>query len=54
MKDYKVSIIIPNYNGEELIQKNLPKVIKAADNKVNYVHEVIVVDDGSKDSSGNS
>jgi len=26
-----ISIIIPNYNGEELLKKNLPKVIEAAE-----------------------
>lgn len=51
MKDYKVSIIIPNYNGEELLRKNLPRVMEAAENSVNHVHEVIIVDDGSKDGS---
>lgn len=46
-----VSIIIPNYNGEELLKGNLPKVFEAkkaySDGKV----EIIVVDDCSKDDS---
>ncbi|OGH20254.1 MAG: hypothetical protein A3D74_04425 [Candidatus Levybacteria bacterium RIFCSPHIGHO2_02_FULL_37_13] len=49
-----ISIIIPNYNGEELLRKNLPKVFEAA----KYWHEqqggqteIIVVDDCSKDNS---
>jgi len=43
----KFSIVIPNYNGAELLRKNLPKVFKAVDSNV----EIIVVDDGSSDSS---
>jgi GT2 family glycosyltransferase len=42
----KVSIIIPNYNGKDLLQKNLPQVLKAAPKA-----EVIVVDDASTDDS---
>lgn len=44
-----ISIVIPNYNGEELLRKNLPRVLKAVDSNV----EIVVVDDGSKDSSVN-
>lgn len=50
----KVSIVIPNYNGEDLLKKNLPKVFKALDfysKKENVKGEIIVVDDCSKDSS---
>jgi len=28
MKDSKVSIVIPNFNGRDLLLKNLPKVIE--------------------------
>lgn len=45
------SIIIPNFNGEALLAKNLPYVIKAFDNKENNISEIIVVDDGSGDDS---
>lgn len=45
-----VSIVIPNYNGANLLAKNLPKVLEAA-----YYYdkntEIIVVDDGSTDNS---
>lgn len=45
-----VSIVIPNYNGAHLLQKNLPSVIQFA-----RVHNpetiIIVVDDGSSDHS---
>ena len=46
----KISIIIPNYNGEELLKKNLPKVQSAIENSKNEV-EIIVVDDASTDTS---
>lgn len=42
----KVSVIIPNFNGREILAKNLPTVIKNCPNC-----EIIVVDDGSKDDS---
>lgn len=42
----KISIIIPNYNGEELLKKNLPKVLAASGNA-----QIIVVDDCSSDNS---
>jgi O-antigen biosynthesis protein len=46
-----VSIIIPNYNGAELLRKNLPFVLKAKGNPENQIDEIIVVDDGSTDES---
>lgn len=42
----KFSIVIPNYNGSELLKKNLPHLLKAAKEQ-----EVIVVDDASTDNS---
>jgi GT2 family glycosyltransferase len=42
----KVSVVIPNYNGEKLLTKNLPAVIKACPRS-----EIIVVDDASTDNS---
>jgi len=47
----KVSIVIPNYNGEEILRKNLESVHTAMNNKRNCVEEVIVVDDCSFDKS---
>lgn len=41
-----VSIVIPNRNGAELLQKNLPSVLAAANGA-----EVIMVDDASTDDS---
>jgi GT2 family glycosyltransferase len=42
----KYSLVIPNYNGEKLLEKNLPKVIEVAKEA-----EIIVVDDASTDDS---
>jgi GT2 family glycosyltransferase len=47
----KVSIIIPSYNTEFLLRKNLPVVLAAADNLDNRILEVILVDDASPDKS---
>lgn len=46
-----ISIVIPNFNGKGLLEKNLPLLIKAKENKSNCIKEVIVVDDASSDSS---
>jgi GT2 family glycosyltransferase len=50
-EDLKVSVIIPNWNGRGLLQKNLPAVLKAKQNPRNNILEIIVVDDKSKDDS---
>lgn len=42
----KVSVIIPNYNGQKLLAQNLPQVIKSCPDC-----EIIVVDDASTDNS---
>lgn len=46
----EVSVIIPNWNGENLLSKNLPK-IKNVLSKEKYISEIIVVDDASTDNS---
>jgi GT2 family glycosyltransferase len=51
MTKTKVSVIIPNYNGEKLLEKNLPAVLKAKEYKANNILEIIVVDDASPDGS---
>lgn len=47
----KVSVIIPNYNGQELLVENLPTVIGAMNNPENGIIEIILVDDASIDKS---
>lgn len=46
-----LSIIIPNYNGLSLLQKNLPKVIDAVKSFKEGKIELIIIDDKSKDDS---
>lgn len=46
-----VSIIIPNFDGNDLLRKNLPHVLAAQEVKSNNILEIIVVDDASKDES---
>ncbi|MCL5674178.1 MAG: glycosyltransferase family 2 protein [Candidatus Omnitrophica bacterium] len=46
----KVSIIIPNYNGRHLLEKNLPLLLKAI-KRHNQQDEIIVIDNGSTDGS---
>lgn len=50
-KNLLASVIIPNYNGERLLEKNLPAVLAAKANPANQILEVIVVDDASFDGS---
>jgi GT2 family glycosyltransferase len=46
-----ISVVIPNYNGKDLIEKNLPKVLAELKNFDLGKTEVIVVDDASTDGS---
>jgi GT2 family glycosyltransferase len=43
-----ISVVLPNYNGRQLLEKNLPSLIKAIET---FEHEIIVVDDHSTDDS---
>jgi GT2 family glycosyltransferase len=45
-----ISVILPNYNGRKLLEKNLPGIIKAL-RKWHGNSEIIVVDDASTDDS---
>lgn len=47
----RVSIIIPSFNTDWLLEKNLPVIFAAVGNKKNNIIEVILVDDGSEDKS---
>lgn len=51
MKKLDISIIIPNYNGKEILRKNLPKVIVASSQYKNGKVEIIIPDDASSDGS---
>lgn len=41
----KITIAIPNFNGEKLLEKNLPNILDSG------ADEVLIADDGSKDKS---
>lgn len=45
-----ISIVIPAYNEEKTLRKNLLEIIKSLEN---FDYELIVVDDGSKDATWN-
>ncbi|MDT8453123.1 MAG: glycosyltransferase family 2 protein [Gammaproteobacteria bacterium] len=46
--NHPVSIILPNYNGAGLLEKNLPALLEAIEG---FKHEIIVIDDCSSDNS---
>ncbi|HSD98501.1 MAG TPA: glycosyltransferase family 2 protein [Patescibacteria group bacterium] len=46
-----ISFVIPNFNGEALLKKNLPKVLTIAKNYKNGKSEIVIADDSSKDDS---
>ncbi len=46
-----ISVVIPNYNGESLLKKNLLKVFAALEEYKNGKTEVVIVDDASTDAS---
>lgn len=46
-----LSIVIPNYNGEKLLQTNLPKVLESVKNYTKGFVEIIIADDPSSDNS---
>lgn len=45
-----ISIVIPNYNGTEMLQKNVVRILEML-RKIKIEHELIVVDDASTDDS---
>lgn len=49
----KISVIIPNFNGEKILKKNFPSVIDALKEFAENANtcEVIYIDDGSTDNS---
>jgi len=49
--NFKVSVVITNYNGKDILAKKLPSVVEAKRNPLNRIIEIIVVDDASSDDS---
>jgi GT2 family glycosyltransferase len=50
-RNFSISVIIPNYNGQDLLKKNLPKVFAAVSSYKDGKVEIIVSDDKSTDNS---
>ena len=48
----KLSVVIPNYNGEKLLKNNIPVVISELE-KFKHEWEIIIIDDKSADNSIN-
>ncbi len=46
-----ISIVIPNYNGRQIIEQNLPSVVSLLASYKEGKKELIIIDDGSKDES---
>lgn len=46
-----LSIVIPNYNGEDILRKNLPKLLDSVKNYQKGSIEIIISDDCSSDNS---
>ena len=46
----EISIVIPVYNSATILNELVERITKA----VNQTHEIILVDDGSKDNSWNT
>lgn len=51
LMSYSISVIIPNYNGQNLLKKNLPRVFKSFSSYKEGFVEIIVADDCSTDES---
>lgn len=48
---YSISVVIPNYNGRDLLEQNLPLVYNALKSSNIENFEIIIPDDASKDDS---
>lgn len=48
----EASLVLTCWNGRKLLEKNFPLVLKAVRNSKNRIKEILVVDDGSTDNSG--
>jgi GT2 family glycosyltransferase len=48
---FSLSVVIPNYNGVNLLAQNLPYLYKALESSFVTDFEIIVADDASKDNS---
>jgi|LauGreDrversion4_2_1035121.scaffolds.fasta_scaffold302351_1 GT2 family glycosyltransferase len=49
--NYSISVIIPNYNGKQLLEENIPHVFSALETSKISDFEIIISDDNSADDS---
>jgi dolichol-phosphate mannosyltransferase len=47
-----ISIILPAYNEETILQTNIEKLVTFIENQQQYKWELLIIDDGSKDNTG--
>ena len=48
-----ISIIVPCYNEEAILKKNIEKIVEYLENKnEKYKWELLIINDGSKDKTG--
>jgi GT2 family glycosyltransferase len=50
MKNFSISVVIPNYNGQDLLKQNLPHLMSAL-KQSGMDYEIIISDDASTDNS---
>lgn len=48
-----VSVVLPCYNEEAILSKNIDRIIEYLHNQQDYNWEIVLIDDGSKDNTGN-
>ncbi|RGY94751.1 glycosyltransferase family 2 protein [Clostridium sp. AM58-1XD] len=53
MKRQKISVVIPCYNSEKMIETVVDQVLEAISERKTFEYEIILVNDGSKDSTWN-
>ena len=51
MRNIQLSVVIPSYNEERNLKKRVLKQVEDYLNKQKFTYEVVIVDDGSSDSS---
>lgn len=50
--NYTLSIILPCYNEEAILEKNVETIINHVETTLNFDYEILIINDGSKDNTG--